>query len=101
MNIVVIQREDGAEEGANLATIVMEAAPGIPGDVLAAHSTVERPGGKPLQVSATYVQMNHNLTVLVRYDDEHVFTGMCRWHEVAPYFAFRLKEGDFIELYFA
>lgn len=55
----------------------------------------------PLVVSAAYSSLNQSLSIFIVCEGEHVFTAMCRWNVVAPYFAFRLKDGSFIECYFA
>ena len=60
-----------------------------------------RAGRSPLIVSAAYSQLNHSLSMFILFEGEHVFTGMCHWDVIAPYFAFRLKDGSFIECYFA
>lgn len=56
-----------------------------------------------LVLHSAYSPGNRGLSVMVGYQspegEMHVFTGMAVW-EGAPYFAFRLPSGDFIELHF-
>jgi len=57
--------------------------------------------GSSLVVSAAYSPLNYNFSMFIKFEGKHVFTGMCHWDVVAPYFAFRLKDGSLVECYFA
>lgn len=62
---------------------------------------LERPNGTLLHVAASYSTGNQTLSFFVRDEDVHIFTGMCYWGEVAPYFGFRLRDSSFIECFFS
>lgn len=56
-----------------------------------------------LVLHSAYSPSNRGLSIMVGYQTPermtHVFTGMTTW-DAAPYFAFRLPTGQFIEFYF-
>jgi hypothetical protein len=90
-----------AQESVILGEIELVPAPGQPDSLSIQDYVLQRAGQSPLVVSAAYSLLNHNLSMFVSFAGEHVFTGMCHWGVVAPYFAFRLTDGSFIECYFA
>lgn len=63
--------------------------------------TVDAEGS--LLLHSAYTPSNRGLSIMVGYRTStgviHVFTGLATW-DSAPYFAFRLPNGQFIELYF-
>jgi hypothetical protein len=89
------------EESVTLGEIEFSAAAGQPDSFAIQEYALQRADRSSLVVSAAYSRLNHSLSMFIKSDGEHVFTGMCQWDVVAPYFAFRLKDGSFIECYFA
>jgi hypothetical protein len=89
------------EESVTLGEIEFSPFPGQPDSFSIEGYALQRAGRSPIVVSAAYSLLNHNLSMFIAFEGEHVFTGMCHWDAVAPYFAFRLKDGSFIECYFA
>ena len=53
-----------------------------------------------LRFSGAYYVPNKNFSLFVLEGEVHVFTGMSHWDRVAPYFAFRLCDGTFIQMIF-
>ncbi len=92
---------DRVEESVTLGEIEFSASAEQPDSFSIQEHALQRAARSPLVVSAAYSLLNHNLSMFVSFEGEHVFTGMCNWNVVAPYFAFRLKDGSFIECYFA
>jgi hypothetical protein len=75
------------EVGRHKAMVIEEAAVKVAND-------------KVLYLSSAYDCGNKNISVFVKEGETHVFTAMFHWHNVAPYFAFRLTDGTFTEFYF-
>ena len=57
-------------------------------------------GGSKIYLSCTFDSSTNNFSVFVREGELHMFTGMLHWGEVNPYFAFRLTDVTFTELFF-
>lgn len=55
---------------------------------------------KLIHVSSTYDSASSSISIFIKENDLHVFTAMFNWNHVTPYFAFRLWDGVFTELYF-
>ncbi|MEN3328458.1 MAG: hypothetical protein V7638_3265 [Acidobacteriota bacterium] len=92
---------DEAQESVRLGEIEFSPLPGEPDSFSIEEHVLQRDGRSPLVVLAAYSLRNHSLSMFIKFEGEHVFTGMCHWDDIAPYFAFRLKDGSFIECYFA
>ena len=92
---------DDVQESVPLGVIEFVSFPEQPDSLSIQEHALQRAGRSFLVVSAAYSLLNHNLSMFIKFEAEHVFTGMCHWDDVAPYFAFRLRDGSFIECYFA
>jgi len=93
--------DDMTQESVTLGEIEFSPLSGQPDSFSIQEHALPRADRSPLLMSAAYSLLNHNLSMFVSFEGEHVFTGMCHWDVVAPYFAFRLRDGSFIECYFA
>ena len=93
--------DDRVQESVTLGEIEFSPLPGDQNTFSIQEHALQRADRAPLVVSAAYSLLNHNLSMFISFAGEHVFTGACHWDAVAPYFAFRLKDGSFIECYFA
>jgi hypothetical protein len=93
--------DDEVQERVTLGEIEISAIPDQPGSFSIPEHTLQRAPRSPIVVSAAYSLFNHGLSMSISFEGEHVFTAMCDWDVAAPYFAFRLKDGSFIECYFA
>jgi len=98
---VIFQQSINDEENVTLGEIEFSPVPGQPDSFSIPDYVLERAGQSPLVVSAGYSQYNHTFSMFVMFEGEHVFTGACHWDLVSPYFAFLLKDGYFIECFFA
>lgn len=92
---------DQVQETVTLGAIEFSPFPEQPDSFFIQEHALQRADRSPLVVSAAYSLLNYSLSMFISFEGEHVFTGICDWDVVAPYFAFRLKDGSFIECYFA
>jgi len=92
---------DEIDESVTLGEIEFTPLAGQPDSFSIQEHALQRADRSPLIVSAAYSLLNNSLSMFVSFEGEHVFTAMCHWDLAAPYFAFRLKDGSFIECYFA
>ena len=98
---VIIQQSIDDEEGVTLGEIEFSPVPGQPDSFLIHEHALQRADRSSLVISAAYSLLNDNFSMFVSFEGEHVFTAACHWDLVAPFFAFRLKDGSFIECFFA
>src|SRR3569832_440821 len=92
---------DQVQESVTLGEIEFSPSAGQPDSLSIQEYALQRADQSPLAVSAAYSLLNHNLSMFISFAGEHVFAGMCHWDVVAPYFAFRLKDGSLNECNFA
>ena len=93
--------KDEDQESVTLGEIEFLPLPGRPDLLSIEEYALHCADQSQLVVSAAYSPLNHNFSMFIKIDGKHIFTGMCHWHAVAPYFAFRLTDGSLIECYFA
>jgi hypothetical protein len=102
MRITVMQvLRDQGDERATLGFLSFPPRASLAEDVLGGEDSVLlHQSEDSLVINAAYSLSNMNLSVAIRHRDVHIFTAACHWEAVAPYFAFTVPGGAFVELYF-
>lgn len=98
MKIIIFQSDGAAGEKEQLRELPL--SPDEPGADPFVKASVTLRDGSAVELSAVHSLASMSLSLLVTREGRHVATAMCRWREVAPYFAVRLEGGPFVELYF-
>ena len=95
----VLELTEGEEERIVYGTVKLSASPEEPGVLFLDKEDLEVSGAKKLFFSATYDTSTKNVSIFVKEDDWHIFTGVFSWTYPGTYFAFRLSDGVFTEMY--
>jgi hypothetical protein len=100
MTVTGLPRGADPREARVLAEIEFAPAPDGPDSMGFSEVGVRVNEGAELHFSGAYYVPNRNVSLFVLEGQVHVFTGMSHWDRVAPYFAFRLRDGTFIQMTF-
>src|SRR5215203_5626421 len=86
-----------SQERINLGTIKLKYSLDHSEIMFLDEEVIEVPNGKKLYFSATYELRSENISVFVREEEIHIFTGVFHWSYSGTYFAFLLSDGAFTE----
>jgi hypothetical protein len=97
---LVIDVDEDTQERITCGKVEFKYSPDQPKILYLDKEMIEVAGGKKLFFSATYEMLSENVSVFIKEDELHTFTAVFNWSYAGTYFAFRLSDSVFTELYF-